>query len=128
MQIKIRKINIFNRFFYLLLTLISFASIVYVINMYSPQDNINFQIDAFKLSSVFLLYLLIFLFFLFLMKTLTRHFVHGLSLGIFVLGFLLLKSNNFFQPSLIGLLVLLIFVVEFAFWPKRNKQQKLPRN
>ncbi len=128
MQIKIFRFNIFNRFFYLLLTLISFATTVYVINMYSPQDTIDLQIYSFKLSSVYAVYFLIFLFCLFFMRAMTRHFIHGISLGIFVISLLLLKSNNFFQASLIGLLVLLVFVLEFAFWPKRNKQQKLPRS
>ena len=123
MRIRIARYNFFKRFLYLLLDLFFFVSIAYVINMYSPYNNIALPFTSFALSAIDILYALLLFFCSFLMKTLTGHFIHGVSLGILIIGIMLLKVNNFFQISLIGLLVLLIFVLEFAFWPHKSAKK-----
>lgn len=118
-HIHIHKPKISARFINFFLALLTFIILAFILLSFSPNGTINIKYITIPVIIIF--YGLLFLFFLFLGKALTRHFVHGINIGLFILLLLLLKTNNLFQPYLVLLVFLFIVAIEFAFWPKRIK-------
>lgn len=118
MKIHLHKPKFLGRLIYLLLTMLSLGGLVYLIVSFSPTA--SFQINGQTIQIGILFFTLMFLFFAFLLKMLTNHFIHGISLGILSVGLLELKINNLFQNYLLALLLLFSIAIEFAFWPKRK--------
>lgn len=126
MRVHMERPTFLARLFYLFITLLFIAGLIYIIISFSPKQPIPLPYTNLMLNSTFVLYADLLLCCLFLLKTLTRHFIHGLSLGIFIISLLFLKTNNYFQLYLIGLLCLLIIAIEFAFWPGKRKFKQNP--
>jgi len=114
-----------KRFLYFFFSLICLVVMMWIIIYTSPNQVLPLQ--SFLVPFYWFFYGALFGFFLFLSKAITTRFIHGISLGIFAIALLLLKTNNLFQPFLIGLLVVLVIALEIAFWQRKKKNTLHPQ-